>query len=233
MAEKILIIDDDEAVRNSLRISLEELSTSVDTEGDGAQGLLRGLESNYDAVVIDIQLPGMNGLDICRKLRAAKPLLPILLLTSRSSELDVVLGLEQGADDYLTKPFRIAEALARIRALLRRGQAQKAFQDSIPVSKEVTIGGLSIDIGARTATLEGVSLQLTALEFDLLAFFAERQGRTVPKEQLMESVWGYLAEDVDSSIYTVLSRLRKKLGSPQREFIHTVRGVGYRFQASE
>ena len=125
MSNKVLVIDDDSAIRDSLRLSLRELSCDVETEGDGARGALLGLEKDFDVVIVDVTLPGMNGLDICRKLRLAKPLLPILMLTSRASETDVLMGLEQGADDYLTKPFRMSELLARVRGMLRRVEIQK------------------------------------------------------------------------------------------------------------
>ena len=184
-------------------------------------------------VIVDVTLPGMNGLDICRKLRLAKPLLPILMLTSRASETDVLMGLEQGADDYLTKPFRMSELLARVRGMLRRVEIQKQHLSGSPQLAAQNIGPLSLDRDARIASISGTPLELTALEFDLLSYLADRSGRTIPRDQLMDEVWGYLSEDIDSSINTVLSRLRKKISGVGKDLITTVRGVGYRFEKWE
>lgn len=233
MSNKVLVIDDDSAIRDSLRLSLRELSCEVETEGDGARGALLGLEKDFDVVIVDVTLPGMNGLDICRKLRLAKPLLPILMLTSRASETDVLMGLEQGADDYLTKPFRMSELLARVRGMLRRVEIQKQHLSGSPQLAAQNIGPLSLDRDARIASISGTPLELTALEFDLLSYLADRSGRTIPRDQLMDEVWGYLSEDIDSSINTVLSRLRKKISGVGKDLITTVRGVGYRFEKWE
>lgn len=236
MANKVLVIDDDAAVRDSLKLSLRELSCDVEVEADGAKGLIQGLEKEFDVVIVDVTLPGMNGFDICRKLRQAKPLLPILMVTSRTSESDVLTGLEQGADDYLTKPFRMTELLARVRGMLRRNEAQKRIVSSAlsaDAAAVQVIGPLSIDREARVATISGKPIELTALEFDLLCYLSERPGRTIARDKLMEDVWGYLSEDIDSSINTVLSRLRKKLSVVGKDLITTMRGVGYRFEKWE
>lgn len=229
MAKRILIIDDDQAVRDALRLSLTPLSCEVVTEADGAKGLMTALGGNFDLVVVDIALPGMNGLDICRKLRQEQLIVPILMLTSRGSEVDIVVGLEQGADDYVVKPFRVTELVARIRALLRRAELRSA---PAALAGVLEFGPLKIDPESRVVSVSSKPVELTALEFDVVYYLAERQGRTISREQLTEAVWGDVLDDRDGSINTVLSRLRKKLEIPNADFIVTIRGVGYRFDAA-
>ena len=215
-------------------MSLRALSCEVSTESDGGRGLLKALESSIDVLVVDVSLPTMNGLDICRKVRERKPLLPILMLTSRSSETDIVLGLEQGADDYLAKPFRMAEVIARLRALLRRAEASAPLRAGEPgrrpaAEERLQFGQLIISFDSRIVTVAGETIELTALEFDVLGYLATQHGKIVHRDQLLEDVWGGLPENADATLNVLLSRLRKKLSGVGMEVISTVRGVGYRF----
>jgi len=227
----ILVIEDDADIRSLVQLHLEDAGFDVALEADGGSGLERALDEVFDLVVLDIMLPGVDGLEICRQLRAAKPETPILMLTARTTELDRVLGLEMGADDYLTKPFSVRELVARVKAIFRR---METF-DAAPRPTSVTVGPIEIDADARTVRVEGEAVELTAREFDLLTFFARNPGRVFTRGQLLDHVWGYTHEGYEHTVNTHINRLRGKLeddpSSPR--FILTVWGVGYRFPTLE
>ena len=180
-------------------------------------------------------LPGMDGLEICKRLREQKPRVPILMLTAKSEEIDKVLGLELGADDYLTKPFSIRELIARVKAILRRTQDQGNVAMGRVQPTELAYDGLAIDLDKRRVTVEGTPVELTAKEFDLLALFASHPGKPFNREQLLNQVWGYSFSGYEHTVNSHINRLRSKIETDPSEpkFILTVWGFGYRFMDQE
>jgi DNA-binding response OmpR family regulator len=218
-----LLVEDDVRLAALTREYLEGHGVAVEVAGDGRLGLEAATRRRFDVVLLDLMLPGKDGLTVCRELRGRSDV-PILILTARGEEADRVLGLELGADDYLAKPFSARELLARIRALVRRARGQAG-----PANEVVRVGGLVLDPGARRATLDGRELPLTAYEFDLLRALAERAGRVLSREQLMERARGSAEDAFDRSIDVHVSHLRQKLGDDPRRprLLKTVRGAGY------
>src|SRR5688572_16802744 len=184
----ILVVEDDQDLAELLKLHLEDAGHRCDLERDGEDALALSLAGNHDLIVLDVMLPRLDGLEICRQLRAAGRTTPVLMLTARGEEVDKVLGLELGADDYVTKPFAIREVLARVRALLRR---VRLTRDGDNLSASFTVGALTIDAGRRRVTLSGGEVELTAREFDLLALLARHPGRVFTRLELLETVWGY------------------------------------------
>jgi DNA-binding response OmpR family regulator len=229
---RLLVVEDERDIAELVAMHLAELPAQVTQVHDGAAGLRLATEQHWDAIVLDLRLPGLGGLDVCRELRAAGKRTPILMLTARGSELDRVLGLELGADDYLTKPFSVLELRARIKALLRRSMPTAAVPGSAPTRVEVS--GLSIDREQRRVRLDGELLTLTAREFDLLWHFVQHPGRVFTRSELLADVWGYGHDGYDHTVNSHINRLRAKLGDEreQARFIHTVWGVGYRFETA-
>jgi len=227
----ILVVEDDADISGLVELHLRDAGCRVTLAADGAAGLERALGEAFDLVILDIMLPGVDGLEICRRLRSEKPELPILMLTARSTELDRVLGLEMGADDYLTKPFSVRELVARVKAIFRR----MALFDSHPEPDKLLRGPMEIDADARRVLIEGEPVDLTAREFDLLAHFARHPGRVFTRNQLLDDVWGYTHSGYEHTVNTHINRLRGKLENDpsQPRFILTVWGVGYRFPTTE
>jgi DNA-binding response OmpR family regulator len=226
MDRRILLIEDNEDIAQLVSLHLAGIRCQVQHVADGAAGLEAALEGAHDLVVLDLMLPGLDGLEVCRKLRAAERQVPILMLTARCSELDRVLGLELGADDYLTKPFSVLELVARVKALLRRAAPQ-----ALPAAAEVVaLGSLRIDLARREVRVHGRDVELTAKEFDLLVHFARSPGRVMTRLQLLQQVWGYGHSGYEHTVNSHINRLRAKIErDPNRpEIIETVWGVGYR-----
>jgi len=219
----VLLVEDDHRLATLTREYLERHGLAVTLAADGARGLELCLRQRFDAVLLDLMLPGLDGLEVCRRLREHSDV-PVLMITARGEEADRVMGLEIGADDYIPKPFSPRELLARVRATVRRSRGQVG-----PRSQGVAVGPLCVDPGTRRATLSGAELDLTGYEFDLLLALCERAGRVLSREQLMELARGSAEEAFDRSIDVHVSRLRQKLGDDPRRprFIRTVRGVGY------
>jgi DNA-binding response OmpR family regulator len=217
---RVLLAEDDAAIAEPLARALRREGYEVDVRTDGREALA-GATEGVDLLVLDLGLPGMDGLEVCRELRAQGQTVPVLVLTARADEVDTVVGLDAGADDYVTKPFRLAELLARARALLRRG----GHEASAPVR-------VRIDAEARRAFLDETELHLTAKEFDLLRVLVREAGRVVPREQLMREVWDADWYGPTKTLDMHVSWLRRKLGDDagQPRFIATVRGVGFRFE---
>ena len=217
---RVLLAEDDASIAEPLARALRREGYEVDVRSDGP-GALAGAGEGVDLVVLDLGLPGMDGLDVCRELRAQGSEVPVLVLTARADEVDTVVGLDAGADDYVTKPFRLAELLARARALLRRGGHEP----------EPT-GRVRIDAEARQAFLDDEELQLTAKEFELLRVLVREAGRVVTREQLMREIWDADWYGSTKTLDMHVSWLRRKLGDEagQPRFIATVRGVGFRFE---
>jgi len=220
---RLLIVEDDEGIRVPLARALEREGYEVDGVGDGEEALRLAAGTDHDLVLVDVGLPGLDGLEVCRRLRAQAPALPILFLTAQDGELDIVDGLDAGADDYITKPFRVSELLARVRAHLRRTTAD-------PV--ELQAGDVRVDRGARRAWLGDAELELSPKEFDLLALLVGEAGRVVTRERIMSEVWDENWFGSTKTLDMHVSWLRRKLGEDASDPRHlmTVRGVGLRFE---
>ena len=225
MPPLVMVIEDEKEIRDLVRYNLERAGFRVAVVGDGEEGLQRLFASRPDLLVLDLMLPGRNGLEILREVRgeATTRDLPVIVLTARSAEMDKLLGFEHGADDYLTKPFSPRELVARVQALLRRTQPG-------PEEGVVTVGGLVVNLLAREATYRGKKLELTPKEFDLLAFLARYPGRVHSREELLRKVWGYDYVGETRTVDVHVRRLRSKLGEKNRP-IETVTGAGYKLVA--
>ena len=219
----VLLVEDDRRLAALTREYLESHGVSVTVVEDGRRGLHEALRGRWDAVLLDLMLPGMDGLEVCRELRARSDV-PVIVLTARGEEADRVMGLELGADDYVAKPFSPRELLARIRAVVRRAKGRAG-----PARGLVRVGGLVVDPGARRVTLDGRDVALTGYEFALLEALARHAGRVLSRERLMELAKGSAEESFDRSVDVHVSRVRQKLGDdPKRpRLIKTVRGSGY------
>ena len=226
----ILIVEDDPDIADLVELHLSDLGYRVDVVDDGREGLERARVGDYALLILDRMLPGMDGLDICRQLRTEGIPTPILMLTAKSEEMDKVLGLDQGADDYVTKPFSVHELLARVKALIRRRRLDGTESEG-DARRDIAIGPFELSPAKRTATLYGESVELTAKEFDLLALFARHPGRAFSRQELLDLVWGYQYAGYSHTVNSHINRLRGKIerepDDPQ--FIRTVWGVGYRF----
>jgi DNA-binding response OmpR family regulator len=234
--KQILIAEDQTDIRDLLALNLRGAGYGVSETRDGPSALALQTEAGHDLLVLDLMMPGLDGLEVCKTLRSRGDHTPILMLTAKSTELDRVLGLELGADDYLTKPFSIAELLARVKALLRRSEllraAQAAQSQAADAGASLVNGELEIQPVKRVARVRGVNLDFTALEFDLLLHFAQHPGHVFSRGQLLNAVWGYTHDGYEHTVTTHINRLRAKLeADPLRpDFILTVRGAGYKMR---
>lgn len=228
--DAILVIEDDADIANLLRIHLSDLGFRVEICRDGKTGLYKALSESYALVILDLMLPEMDGLDVCKRIRAENQYLPILMLTAKAEELDKVLGLELGADDYITKPFSIRELIARVKAIFRRIEIdqEKTLE---PEVSELRYAELELDPVKRKVRLRGSVVELTAKEFDLLMLFAQHPGRAYNRQELLDLVWGYQYSGYSHTVNTHINRLRSKIEDDPSDprFIKTVWGVGYRF----
>lgn len=232
MNKQVLLIEDEPDISGLIQLHLGDIGVEITCIANGQDAWTHLQEERYDLLILDIMLPGMNGLDICKYYRGGNyPYTPILMLTSRAAEIDRVLGLELGADDYLTKPFSMMEMVARVKALLRRVDALSNNNDQ--ASQQIRFDGLSIDAGAREVICEGNRLELTAREFELLYYFARHPGQVFSRSQLLDQVWGYGHEGYEHTVNSHINRLRSKLENNPRKpsYIRTVWGVGYQFIA--
>ena len=228
--QRILVVEDDPDICHLLEIHLCDQAYTVDVVRNGIDGFNRAGNHDYQLIVLDLMLPGLDGLELCRRLRGQSVMTPILMLTAKSTEFDRVLGLELGADDYLTKPFSILELQARVKAILRRSElGAKADANG---DERIERRGLLIDIARRGVAIDGQPVDLTAREFDLLLYFARHPGRVFSRGQLLDQVWGYSHTGYEHTVNSHINRLRKKLDdAPGAEsWIETVWGVGYRFR---
>jgi DNA-binding response OmpR family regulator len=219
---RILIIEDEQNLIRFLELELEHEGFAVASAGDGREGLELALEQEWDLILLDLMLPGLNGLEVCRRIRAAKNT-PVIMLTARDSVMDKVGGLDSGADDYMPKPFAIEELLARIRALFRRSGGADDAGHSLLVHKELTV-----NLDARTVTKAGEAIELTKREYDLLVAFMENIDRVLTRDMLLDRIWGY-ATEVETNVVDVYVRyLRSKIDRPGDDsLIQTLRGTGY------
>ena len=230
MSRRILVVEDNKDLSGLLDLHLGDLSYEVDLAFDGETGFEKLNTKDYDLIILDIMLPGIDGLELCRRIRSKPAYTPILMLTSKSTELDRVLGLEMGADDYVTKPFSIRELMARVKAIFRRIDELKI--DNRP-GRQMTIrqGDLLIDAEKRKVTIGDEKIELTAKEFDLLYHFAQKPGRVFTRSQLLDKVWGYGHSGYEHTVNAHINRLRAKIeeNPAQPKYILTVWGVGYKF----
>ena len=228
-ARSILVIEDNPEIAGLLSLHLRDIGCHVRSEQDGLLGLSRARSDRPDLIVLDLMLPGLDGLEICRRLRSGADYTPILMLTARSTEADRVTGLDMGADDYLTKPFSIPELLARVRAIFRRQDrlVQQSGKEQVPIRA----GALHIDREKRSVNLDGDEVELTATEFDLLVQFAANPGRVYTRSQLLDLVWGNNNASFEHTVNSHINRLRTKIEQdPSKpDYVLTVWGVGYKF----
>jgi len=231
MDRRILVVEDQKDIADLIAMHLRDLGHQVDCVGDGGKGLDAARAGRYDLLVLDVMLPVRDGLEVLRALRMDRIDTPVLMLTARSSEIDRVLGLELGADDYLTKPFSIPELQARVKAILRRIDRQLATDSEEPRDERIVVDELEIDAASREAKLRGKPLPLTAKEFELLLHFARNPGRAFTRMQLLDAVWGTTFEGYEHNVNTHINRLRGKIEADPANprYVLTVRGVGYRF----
>ncbi|WP_263834768.1 response regulator transcription factor [Salinibacter sp.] len=232
--KRILLVEDDDDIADLLELHLTDAGHAVDVVGDGDDGLARALSEEHDLIVLDIMLPGTDGFDICRRLRQEKCPTPILMVTAKTEEVDKVLGLELGADDYITKPFSIREVLARVKALFRRVEVDQETQgqaDDTPIE----LGALAVEPEKRKVAVEGEAVDLTSKEFELLLLFVRHPGRAFSRDELLDEVWGYQYSGYSHTVNTHINRLRNKIEPDPSEprYVKTVWGVGYRFAESE
>ena len=230
MSKRILVVEDDSDIARLLQIHLSDVAYQVDVVNNGQDGLNRASNHPYDLMVLDLMLPKMDGLEVCSRVRNQGIHIPVLMLTARTSELDRVLGLELGADDYLTKPFSIKELQARVKAILRRIELAKQ-EHSGAEDEVIRVNCLQINVASRKVVVNDEEVELTAKEFDLLLHFARHPGRVYSRAQLLDCVWGYGHEGYEHTVNSHINRLRKKIEQDpqQSEYIQTVWGVGYKF----
>jgi two-component system alkaline phosphatase synthesis response regulator PhoP len=227
VSERILVVEDEEALRVALSDRLKNEDYAVESAGDGEEGFEKALEGRFDLLILDVMLPRKKGFDICRDLRKAGLVVPIIMLTAKSETVDKVLGLKIGADDYVTKPFEMIELMARIEALLRRAPSQPAADDQ----KIHEFGQVRIDLVGTSVMRKGKVVPLSAREFQLLRYFVQHPGATLSRDVLLREVWGYNADAFTRTVDVHVASLRQKLevDSKKPEFFVTVQGLGYKF----
>lgn len=223
--EKILVVEDDESIRNLIKLTLEQFQYEVQAFEDAESAWKYLQDDTADVGIFDLMLPGMSGLDLIAKIRKDEQLqdFPVIILTAKDSEIDKVIGLDQGADDYMTKPFSILELTARIRSLLRRSgfhtEKNQCFSQ----------GGLEIDFDGRTVHVLQEQMELTLKEFELLKYLVQHKGKAVSRQELLNQIWGYDFVGESRTLDVHINSLRRKLGDPYDTWIQVIRGVGYRF----
>jgi DNA-binding response OmpR family regulator len=226
---RVLIVEDERDLARVLKRHVEGIGCEVQLAATGEEAVALGHEE-FDLVLLDVMLPGIDGMEVCRRLRSLKRYMPVLMLTARSSDIDKVMGLEAGADDYLTKPFSVQELLARIKAIFRRMDAMSSAQAAREHPLEVG-DGIRIELGTREVRVRGQPVDLTQKEFELLLHFAQNPGRVYSRAQLLDAVWGYHHDGYEHAVNCHINRLRAKIEADPGEpkLLLTVWGVGYKF----
>lgn len=227
---QVLIVEDDKDLTGLLSIHLKDMECAVDVVHDGREGFQKAMQKPYDLILLDVMLPGMDGVAVCQKIRALENYTPIMMLTAKSEEFDKVMGLESGADDYMTKPFGVREFIARVKAMLRRQQHNKN-QLKGEQNTYISVDKLEIDLQKRKVSIDGNRVDLTPKEFDLLALMANNKGRSYDRNQLLSLVWGYEFSGYEHTVNSHINRLRAKIEPDINNptYILTTWGVGYRF----
>ena len=228
---RVLLLEDDANIVELLSIHLHDLGCEVVAVANGQEGLTAVLEQSFDLVILDLMLPGMNGMDVCRRIRQTDRHTPILILSAKSEEIDKVLGLETGADDYLTKPFSVREFIARVKVIFRRKEDYGSAQEVLPASSILRFSGLVIDTDKRKVMLHENRVDLSPKEFDLITLLASNPGKSYSRKRLLNLVWGYDFEGYEHTVNSHINRLRGKIEEDisKPRFILTTWGVGYRF----
>ncbi len=228
--KKVLLVEDDRYITELVDIHLSDMDCEVHAENNGKDGLNRALNEEFDLIILDIMLPEIDGLEVCRHIRADRIGTPILMLTAKSEEIDKVLGLETGADDYITKPFSVREFIARVKAIFRRIKMNGT--DEVTEKSEILrFGDLAVDLQKRRVTLKDENIELTPKEFDLLILMARKPGRVFSRNDLLDQVWGYSYSGYEHTVNSHINRLRAKIEQDPNnpEYILTSWGVGYKF----
>ncbi|RDY58817.1 response regulator transcription factor [Flagellimonas nanhaiensis] len=229
--KKVLIVEDDLEIISLLEIHLKDLGCQVSTADRGDVGLQKVIDEKPDLIILDVMLPGMDGIEVCQKIRAKNILSPIMMLTARSEEIDKVLGLEVGADDYLTKPFSVREFIARVKAIFRRQKMDIPESDPEKNPKLMEFDILSIDIDMRKVLLDGKKIELSPKEFELLVLLSTNPGKSYDRSKLLNMIWGYDFQGYEHTVNSHINRLRSKIEPDMSnpKFILTTWGVGYKF----
>ncbi len=229
MTKKVLIVEDNQDIAELVAINLQDLPCDTRISADGRQGLELAIHGQFDLIILDLMLPGLSGLELCRQLRRQKIHTPVLMLTSRSSEADRVLGLEIGADDYLSKPFSILELMARVKALFRRVEV---LSSKPAADQPLCCHDIILEPQRHRVTIQDKTIPLTTREFDLLRFFMESPGQVFSRTQLLDQVWGYSYAGYEHTVNSHINRLRNKIERDPSapEYLLTVWGVGYKFR---
>jgi two-component system, OmpR family, alkaline phosphatase synthesis response regulator PhoP len=234
MSKKILVVDDEQSIVTLIKYNLEQSGYSVITASDGEEGKNKAIEETPDLMILDLMLPKMDGIEVCKELRQQKVLLPILMLTAKDDEFDKVLGLELGADDYMTKPFSPREVVARVKAILRRSQATQETNDppSETIKEYSEVAELKVYPEQYEAYFQGRLLELTPKEFELLLFLVENKGRVLTRDQLLRAVWKYDFAGDTRIVDVHISHLRDKIETNTKKpvYIKTIRGLGYKLE---
>lgn len=227
----VLILEDDVQIVELLTIHLHDMGCEVLATFDGWQGLKLAQEGRFDLIILDLMLPGLNGMEICRRIRQTDTQTPIMMLTARSEEIDKVMGLETGADDYLTKPFSVREFIARVKVIFRRKDKNNLLKASPPTTSIICCDNLEIHMDKRKVTLNNERIELSPKEFELLALMASNPGKSYSRKRLLNLVWGYDFEGYEHTVNSHINRLRGKIEKDvsNPRFILTTWGVGYRF----
>lgn len=227
---KVLVVEDDRDIVDLLEIHLKDLDCELEKAYDGTSGLAKATADDFDLVILDIMLPGIDGMEICRRLRGKEIQTPILMLTAKSEEIDKIIGLELGADDYMTKPFSVREFLARVKAIFRREDISK--NKSVATDQQLfNFGDMTLDLDKRKITIKEERIELSPKEFDLLALLASNPGKSYSRSRILNLVWGYDFEGYEHTVNSHINRLRGKIEPDiqQPTYILTSWGVGYRF----
>lgn len=229
--KKVLVVEDDPNIVELLEIHLMDLECQLDKAYEGKTGLQKALSNSYDLVILDVMLPGMDGMEICRRMRGKEIQVPVLMLTARSEEIDRVLGLEMGADDYLTKPFSVREFVARVKAIFRRMEMNAVPVQQAKSEGVLDFGDLKIDVDKHKITLNEKRVDLSPKEFELLVLLASNPGKSYDRAKLLDLVWGYDFLGFAHTVNSHINRLRNKIEPDihQPKYILTTWGVGYRF----
>ncbi|MCP5063282.1 MAG: response regulator transcription factor [Ignavibacteriae bacterium] len=222
--KKILVVEDEQAMRNGLRDNLEVEGYAVEEAEDGTKGLEKITNNKYDLILMDVMMPGISGFDVCKNIRASGNLTPIILLTAKGEEIDKILGLELGADDYITKPFSLRELLARVKAILRRTET------TTKTYEKYNIGRLQINFQTFNAKSNGKDVNLSHREFEILKYLAEHKNSTVPRDDLLKDVWGYESRVTTRTVDNFILKLRQKIEEDinHPKVILTIYGIGYK-----
>src|SRR5699024_783390 len=233
--KKILIIEDESSIAKLLSYNIEQEGYETKTFMDGEEGFKRALDNDFDLILLDLMLPSMDGIEICRQLRREKVDTPIIMLTAKDSEIDKIIGLEIGADDYITKPFSPREVIARMKAIFRRYNKSQESTDEAPSENTISVGDIVINPTEFNVTVRGEETFLTPKEFYLLLYLAKRQGRILSREQLLNAIWNYDFAGETRIVDVHISHLREKLEEDTKnpKYVKTARGFGYKFEAPQ